>query len=196
MATLATAAPLWLAATASTLAQSTASTFDAGEFKTIPAGVILSDIAFEDWDAQLAKLTAREAERCALVGAMIDFAVRQGILPRQVVALPAAFVALDRFQRPRELAHGPQQDGGRLDIELAMRESLRDRVDRNRRVGERDELGQREVERPMPHGRRDAVQAGAQRRRVAGQGAGDHRPREVAGAVVQELFGDDGARVA
>ncbi len=36
----------------------------------------------KDWDGQLEKLTAPEAERGALIGAMIDFAVREGILPR------------------------------------------------------------------------------------------------------------------
>jgi hypothetical protein len=100
-----------------------------------------------------------------------------------------ALRALDGGQRLRERPHGPQQDGGRLAIELAVRKSLRDGVDRNRRVGERDQTGEIEVERPVTQARHEAVHAGAQRRRVAVDRAGNRRLRQVAGAVVEQFFG-------
>jgi hypothetical protein len=107
-----------------------------------------------------------------------------------------ALRALDRSQRLRERPHGPQQDGGLVAIELAVRKSLRDGVDRNRRVGERDQPGEIEVERPMTQARGDAVHAGAQRRRVAVERAGDRRARQLASAVIEQLLGDDGGLVA
>jgi hypothetical protein len=107
-----------------------------------------------------------------------------------------ALRVLDGSQRLRERPHGPQQDGGLLAVELAMRKSLRDGVDRNRRVGERDQTGEIEVERPVTQARHEAVHAGAQRRRVAVERTGDRRLRQVAGAVVEQLLGDDGGLVA
>jgi hypothetical protein len=107
-----------------------------------------------------------------------------------------ALLALDRRERQRELAHGPHQDGGLVDVELAMRESLRDRGDRAWRVGERDERRQVEVERSMAQPRGDAVHADAQRRAIARDGAGDRCRGQLAGAVVQEFLGDDGPLVA
>ncbi len=142
LAVLATAAALLLATTTSTMAQSKTRTFNADEFKTIPAGVIFWDQYYnggieqfffnpsgaiapdvgadlrelglardaevldqaigvfpapypidpqarrsrlrrhKDWDEALEKLSAPEAEQGELVRAMIDFAVREGILPR------------------------------------------------------------------------------------------------------------------
>jgi hypothetical protein len=127
--------------------------------------------------------------------------VGEALAPTSVIVVAPrggrnALVALDRGERQGELAHRPHQGGGLVAVELASCKSLRDRVDRTRRVGERDELGHREVERSMPQPRDDAVQAGPQRRRVAVGGAFDRRPRHLAGAVVQQLLGDDGARVA
>jgi len=75
-------------------------------------------------------------------------------------------------------------------------ESLRDGIDRRRRVRKRDEGRHIEVERPVTQARRDAVQAGAQRRAVAAQRAGDRRARHLAGAVAEHLFGNDRRLVA
>jgi hypothetical protein len=77
-----------------------------------------------------------------------------------------------------------------------VRKSLSDRVDRRRRVGERDQLGQIEVERPVTQARQEPIHAGTQRRRVAVERAGDRRARQLAGAVVEQLLGDDGGLVA
>jgi hypothetical protein len=77
-----------------------------------------------------------------------------------------------------------------------VRKSLRDGIDRRRRVGERDQLGKIEVERPVTKARQEAVHAGAQRRRVAVDRVGDRRPRHRAGAVGEQLLGDDRGLVA
>src|SRR5262249_4068072 len=61
-------------------------------------------------------------------------------------------------------------------------------------VSERVETGQVEIERRTT--RRDAVDAGAQRRRVAFDRARDRRRRHRAGVVVPELLDDRGAPVA